>query len=62
MSRCLVSELSHVSGSCGEHWTRDFDKGHGMGTTSDVCGHGSVGCLEESSRLHQTGSLALHHC
>jgi hypothetical protein len=62
MTRCLVSELSHVSDSCGEHWTPDCDKGHGMGMNLDGCGHGSVGCLEGDYQTHQHGTVVSHHC
>ncbi|MGA8614564.1 MAG: hypothetical protein WB760_23395 [Xanthobacteraceae bacterium] len=62
MIRGLVSELSHVSGSCGEHWTPNRDSGHGMGATTDGHGHGSVGCLEDAYRSQHHVPMAPHHC
>ena len=62
MIRCLVSDLCHVSGSCGEHWTPDSDRGHGMGSTTDGRGHGSVGCLEDDYRSQHHCPIATHHC
>jgi hypothetical protein len=56
--RGLTHELTGIGGSGVDPWidpwTSDGSKDHGIGTTPDVHGHGSVGGLEEDGKPHHT--------
>jgi hypothetical protein len=59
--RCLTSELHQIGGGCGEHWTREADKGHGMWGKSEGSCHGYAGGMDEHGKQHHHDPLPTHH-